>query len=74
MYVHALAYTYTQLSGWIQSAQPRMFSAAQLNTFINRKRSMQRNWVHSSIVYVQRSAIEYILHSTTEYAPQILSH
>ena len=36
------------------------FNAAQLSTFINRIRSTQRNWVHSSIMYVQRSAIEYM--------------
>ena len=54
--------TYTQLalSSWIQSAQPRTFSAAQLSSFINRIRSKQHNQVHSSIVYVQCSAIEYM--------------
>jgi hypothetical protein len=39
----------------------------------NRIRSTQRNWVHWSIVYVQRSAIEYILHGATEYVPRIQS-
>jgi len=83
MYVHSAgsiqlnsisAATYVQRSAIEYIHQPHTFNAAQLGTFTNRVGSVQRNWVHSPIVYVESSAIEYILNSATEYIPRILSY